>query len=401
MQKTSRRNLLIGGLAIVAMGPANAQSVFAPFNDIRNQPGVDPNGASDSTAGFNAALANGSTVIPPGDYRLSGDIIIPSNRTLLFQSGALVTNVGGRFTGYNPGGGNIKIENGGDLNFVATQTRPQLGDWWNIGGVAQRGLIELGGSISNPAKNLTVTGRGIIRSDWTGAVPTGLYNFADQVNKKGVAIVAARRALVKGQEVYGIRGEAIYYNASGDGAQFDVTFCDNYVHDCAFNALNFNISNIYTGLTIARNTVRRCMTGIESSAGATIDNSIDGCNSGIIFGGGGGIMGQVIRNKIVSTIGNAFDLQFGQPVEQFDIMDNMAVSTGGTAFLVGSLYTSRFLRNRSYYHAYATPGWAFNILSNCYRMQVDGNVTYSPGPKSAGNFTCAAQNSIVGSNPVF
>lgn len=373
--------------------------VFAPFNDIRNQAGVDPNGSSDSTVGFNAALASGSVVIPPGSYVLSGDVTIPSNRVITVQPGAVITNTGGRFTGYNPGGGNILIDNSGVFNFVATQTRPQLGDWWNMGGVPQRGLIELGGSIGNPAKNLTVTGRGVIKSDWTGAVPTGLYNFADQVNKKGICIVAAVRAKVDGQDVSGVRGEAIYYNAANNGTQFDVTLCDNYVHDCAFNGLNFNILDIYTGLTIARNTVRRCMTGIESSAGATIDNSIDGCGSGIIFGAGGGVMGQVIRNKVVSTIGNAFDLQFGQPVEQFDIMDNMAVSTGGTAYLIGSLYTSRVLRNRSYYHATAVSGYSFNILGNCSRIQADGNVTFTPGPHTAGSFVSAATNSSIGSNP--
>jgi hypothetical protein len=364
---------------------------FSPLNDIRNQAGVDPSGGSDSTAGFNAALAAGSVVVPPGIYALSGDIIIPSNRAISVQPGAVINNNGGRFTGYNPGGGNILIENNGVFNFTNTQTRGQLGDWWNILGtpaVAQRGLIELGGSISNPAKNLTVTGRGVIKSDWVGPVPSALYNFADQVNKKGVCIIAALRAKVEGQEVSGIRGEAIYYNSTNNGTQFDVTFCDNYVHDCAFNGLNFNIADIYTGLTIARNTVRRC-------------NSIDGCNTGILFGGGSGVMGQVIRNKVVSTIGNAFDLQFGQPVEQFDIMDNMAVSTGGTAFMVSSLYTSRILRNRSYYHANAVSGWAFYIMGNCARLQIDGNVTYSPGSHSAGNFTSAAINSIVGTNPVF
>lgn len=373
---------------------------FAPFTDVRDF-GVDPNGA-DSTAQMNAALAAGSGVVTPGNYLFTGDILIPANRRLIIQPGANITANGGRITGYVPGQGNITIENYGDLNFINTQTRPQLGNWWNIGVPAfpQRGLIELGGSITLPAKNLIVTGHGVIRSDWTGAVPSGLYNFNDQVNKKGVCIIAAVRARVEGQEVFGVRGEAIYYNAANNGTQFDVTFNDNYVHDCAFNGLNFNILDIYTGLTIARNTVRRCMTGIESSAGATIDNSIDGCNSGIIFGAGGGVMGQVIRNKVVSTIGNAYDLEFGYPIEQFDIMDNMAVSTGGTAYLVGNLYTSRFLRNRSYSHATTKPGWAFNILNNCSRMHVDGNVTYSPGVKSSGNFTCAATSSLVGNNPV-
>lgn len=371
---------------------------FAPFNDVRNL-GVDPNGA-DSTVAANAAIAADSMVFPAGNYVIN-DLVIPSNRQILILPGANITTNGGRWTGYNPGGGNILIENNGDLNFVATQTRPQLGDWWNLGTSPQRGLIELGGSISAPAKNLNVTGSGVIRSDWTGPVPTGLYNFADQVNKRGVCIIAGRKASVSGQEIYGIRGEAVYANISNNSTQFNITFNDNDVHDCAFNGLNFNISTSYTGLTIARNTVRRCMTGIESSAGAVIDNSIDGCGGGIIFGGGGGVMGQVIRNKIVSTIGNAFDLQFGQPVEQFDIMDNMAVSTGGTAFLVGSLYTSRILRNRSYYHGIAVQGsWAFNILSNCVHLHVDGNVTYSPGPKSGGNFTSAATSSVVGANPV-
>jgi hypothetical protein len=345
-------------------------------------------------------LVAGSALIPPGVYQLSDDIIIPSNRHIWFQPGARIINRGGRFTGYNPGGGNIIIQNDGDLNFIATQTRPQLGDWWNMGSVAQRGMIELGGSISAPARNVHVTGHGAIHSDWTGPVPSGLYNFADQVNKKGVAIVAATRASVVGQDVSGIRGEAVYYNASNNLTQFDVTFADNYVHKCAFDGLNFNIGDIYTGLTIARNTVRECFCGIEASAGATIDNSIDGCFNGIVFGGGGGVMGQVIRNKIVSTINVAFDLEFGTPVEQFDILDNMAVNSGGAAYIVGSLHASRFLRNRSYSHATSAAAWAFILQSNCDRLHADGNVTFTPGVHSLGGFTSAATNSVVGTNPV-
>lgn len=362
--------------------------------------GADPTGASDSTAAVNAAFAVGSGFFPPGNYVLSGDVLIPSNRHILVMNGAIIINTGGRFTAHVPGGGNIHLEIDGTIGFLDTKTAPQMQDWptsaqWGD----ERGLIEIGGSFQAPASNIIVDGTGRVYSDyvWNG-VPASVTNPHFQINRKGIAIWNAYRCLVSGLEVDHIYGEAVYFN--GYANNFDIRFQNNYVHDCAFNGLNFNVSQPYRGLYMNRNTVLRTMQGIEASGGTVEGNYIDTCNIGITFGAGAGILPSVLSNQVVSASNIGYSLQFAQLVQNINIIGNKAISCGGPSYIVTNVQDFQFKNNSSYYHANAKPAPAYNITNTTSGGHLDGNITSTSGAHSTGGFVNSGAN-VVGTNPVF
>ncbi len=217
------------------------QMVLDDITDVRKY-GVIGDGSTDVTTKLNGAIAAGNVVIPPSasNYILSGDITIPSNRHIWVKKGATIINTGGRFTGYVPGGGNILFQIDGVIGFLSTASGGQIGDWFQNGGINSRGLIELGGSQASSAKNLVVEGSGEIYSDyvWSG-VPVSV-DFTTAVPRRGIQLTNAHHCRVQGLNVHNMWGEAIYFQMANATEFKDVQFIGNYVHECAFNGLNFN-----------------------------------------------------------------------------------------------------------------------------------------------------------------
>lgn len=379
--------------------------VMAGPQDVRKFGAVP--GATDRTTAVNNAVSTCSIFFPASasNYVLSGDILVPSNRHFWVQKGATIINTGGRFTAFLPGGGNVHFQIDGVVGFLATTTAPGIGDWPQVAGDVHRALIEMGGTHVAPGKKFKVTGNGgRVYSDyvWAG-VPTGITNMAFQMNRKGIAFINAAECLCQGLEVSGVYGEAVYFN--GWENNYDIKFLNNYVHDCAFNGLNFNTSLAYQGLVMAHNTVQRVMQGIEISGGTADNNQIETCYQGFKFGGGSGIAGlRVTNNVVISAADVAYDLQFSPatPAIMTHIAGNQAISTGGTAFIINSMQKFQFKDNTSYNHGASKSGVSFNIGSACAAGHIDGNMTASPGAFSTGTYANnAGVANTAGTNPVY
>lgn len=362
------------------------------------------NTGADSTTAFNTAIGIAHTIIvPPGTYALSGDIAIPSNTHVWVQKGATITNTGGRFTAAAAGIANVHVQVDGVISFVATVTSPQKLDWPStVPGGTHRGLIEMGGTQASPGSNLKVTGTGRVYSDyvWAG-VPTTYYNFAYQMNRKGISFINSYDCLCEGLEVDHMHGEAIYCN--GIGATHSIRFFRNYVHHVAFDALNFNISLSYSGMEIAHNRINNAMIGIEAAAGNVHDNDVETCYKGIVFGGGAGAGPlRIVGNSVISASTIGYDLEFSSssPVADIIVRNNIAVTSGTTAYILNSVRDFLFINNFSYNHAAIGAGVSFNIASDCARGYITGNTTAVLGAFSTGAFTNNAGGAVtLGTNP--
>lgn len=357
-------------------------------------------GGGDVTTRVQDAHNTCSIFFPPGiiggNYTLFGDILLISGRRIEVQKGANVTNTGGRFTGHLPGGGDFDFEIKGTIGFIATTTAPQIPDW-----PAERGLIEFGGSPGSPAANIRVYGGGRVFGDypWVG-LPTTLYNLLAQINRKGIALWNCSHSVVEGMEVDHIHGEAIYFNGYGNNE--DIRFEDNYVHHCAFNGLNFNVSLAYKGLVMRGNTITNVLQGIEISAGVADNNYIDTVGAGIITGAGGGSTLRLTNNKVVNSTGIGISVEYASNIKYIVIHGNEVISCGTTAYLLNFINGFQLTNNSSSGHATTGPGRSFLIQVNCVAGWVDGNTTFQPGAFTQGGFTNLAGVSVVaGTNPAF
>lgn len=376
------------------------QMVISGAQDVRKF-GVFGDGATDVTTKINGALTACSIFVPPstGNYIMSGDLIFVSNRYLGVQRGANIVNTGGRFTAFLPGGGNVEMEINGTVGFLATATAPGIGDWPDtVPGGTHRGLIECGGTHVSIGSNFRVHGSGRVYSDyvWTG-VPVGYPNFAYQMNRKGIAFIIATNCVCEGLEVDHIWGEAIYMN--GFSNSLDNKFLRNYVHDVAFDALNFNTGNSTAGHEIAFNRVLNAQSGIEVATGSIHDNYVENTHIGITFGAGGGLGPlYVTNNTVVTTVDFGYSLQFGTIVQNIHITGNMCVNAGTTAYILANVQDFQFKNNSSYAHATIGPAFAINIQATCSNGHIDGNLMTTSGAFSSGFLSNSASAGQLGTN---
>jgi hypothetical protein len=359
---------------------------------------------TDATTSLQAALNTCSIFFPPAasNYILSGDILLVSNRRIHVQKGATIINTGGRFTGHLPGGGGIDFEINGTIGFLATADAPQMTTDWPTSDTfgPERGLIEIGGSAANPASNIRIYGGGRVYSDyvWAG-VPAGLTNFHFQINRKGIAFWNSAHVLVEGMEVDHIHGEAIYFN--GYANNYDIKFLDNYVHDFAFNGLNFNVGLPYLGLLMRGNTIARGMQGIEISGGTADGNQINEVGGGIITGAGGGITLRITNNKINNSTGVGISVEYSVLISDVVVECNEVSGAGTFGYVFGNITRFRIKNNSCDFHGATGSGRSYQIAVTCTAGHVDGNETFNPGPHSTGGFTNLAGNTTIGVNPEF
>ena len=365
--------------------------------------GADRSGIGNSTAAFNAAFAASSAIVPPGTYTLNGDVQIPSNRYIWFQPGSFVTNTGGRFTGYVPGGGNITLQIDGVCAFPATLTGADLPGWEPNAGTATRGIIELGGTQAQPASAIRVFGCGHVYSDyvWPGSPPSSFFDMNYQLNRKGLCFMYANDTWADGLEFSNIYGECVYWQ--GYVGARNCKFTRLYVHDVAFNGLNFNAWGA-SSMLMAFNTVINAWQCIEMSVGTATHNTLMNGTSGIISGAGGGAGPMFITNNAIDNMAAGLTIEFGAPttVERFSIQGNSISNIKGTAIFVGRISSFQIKNNILYNYANASPGGVAIQCSNQSSFgHIDGNII-RPGSFSTGNvLNQAGSANVVGTNPVF
>jgi hypothetical protein len=368
--------------------------------------GAVGDGVANDTEAFQDAIDAASVVIPAGTYKLTADIQIPSNRHIWVQKGATIINTGGRFTAYVPDGGNIDFRIDGVMSFPSTAVGASMGglDGWEYNLTwNNRGLIELGGSVAEPASNIHVYGTGEVYSDyvWPGTPPEDFTNMNSQMNKKGVCLFNASKSSICYLEVHHIYGEAVYAQSiSGD--DYDVKLIGNNVHDVAFNGVNVNALG-GKGFVIARNYIERAWQGIEFSVGRCEGNDIDDVYRGILTGAGAGEGPLVCHLNTVKNSTFPFDFSFSPTaVDSVTITNNTAHISQGVAFLFDRIAGFIVADNIAYQWAVSIAGGAFTFSANCADGYVNGNVLRDAGAASAGGIINGAGGAItVGTNPVF
>lgn len=381
------------------------QMVLDDVTDVRKY-GIFGDGSTDVTTVTKNALTAGSILFPPSssNYIMSGDInTFVSNRRFWVQTGATIINTGGRLTAAVAGITNVHIKIDGVCGFLATTTAVGKLDWPDtVPGGTHRGLIEMGGTHASPGTHLSVTGKGRVYSDyvWAG-VPTGLTNLTLQLNRKGIAFINAAHCLAEGLEVDHIHGEAVYTNGYENSE--DIKFLRMYVHDVAFDALNFNMSLGSQGHEIGHCRVYNAYAGIEMSSGSAHDNYLENCYYGIVFGGGAGIGPiYVINNTAAASTEIAFSLQFGTITQNVVIIGNSAVTSGKQGFALDKLQGFQFKDNSAYNWASISASEAIVIVANCSRGHIHGNLMSSAGVHSTGTLVNnAGAANTIGTNPTY
>lgn len=365
--------------------------------------GVDNTGVTDCSTQLQTAINNASYVfLPPGSYKVSTDILVPSNRVIWVQKGATVTTTGGRWTSYLPGGGNVHYIIDGVMAFAATASAPQLPGWFGNAAIPDRGLIEFGGNNpGNPATHFSVTGKGRIYSDyvWTG-VPSGFFDLAYQLNRKGINFQNTSHVLVDGIEISNVYGECIYWCGYGGGE--NIRFVNNFVHEVAFNGLNFNVIGHCLGSYIQNNTIINSMQAIEASMGIIDGNYIFNTGNGIITGaGGGGGPLRITNNTIHTTQSYGISVSFsGAPIEDVMIMGNQLNGPGGPGIECSNISAFLISDNLIYTWANTISGAGILVDALCGSGMINGNVLRAPGIHSTGNVVNSGVVVTVGTNAV-
>lgn len=344
---------------------------------------ADVTGAIDCTSDFQDAIDVGNVTFPPGDFTMSGDVLIPGNRKITVMEGAHITNTGGRFIAENVE--NVIWEIDGWVESVAMATAASKPLW--TASVGERGFIEFGSdySVGQAASGFKVYGSGIVSGDWTGTP-----NYSDDVNqnnRKGIACWNAKNVLVDGLNVFGFEGEAIYASFF-DEASCNIVFQNNYVHDTRFNALNFNAGAHGGGCAIRNNTVKNVYQ-IETSVGECIGNTvIDTVGSGIYTGGSAGYGPLVIRNNTIINAGAqagshgiAVIFGSGTPVTGVEISDNTIVDSYG--YSIYTDYIREFTVRGNKCVGTGRVAGSYDIgLNHALRGSVGGNTFMVPGPSA-------------------
>lgn len=288
--------------------------------------GADPLGVVDCTGDFQAALYVGHVVFPPGNYTMSylalgADVVVPGNRKIIVEAGAHITMTGGRFVSENVD--NVEWLINGEVESVAMLPAASKPDWY-AGTDNQRGFIEFGSDYSagTARSGFKVHGSGVVHGDWTGT--PNVADYANQVNKKGIACWNAKNVYVGGIEVYGFHGEAVYATFF-DEASYNIIFDYVNVHDTRFNALNFN-----AGANGGNCLIKYCRAvnsyGIEASTGDIFRNHVeDSIESGIRGGSGAGYGTLRVHYNTIKNAGqHGVEVVFasGTPVTDVSVKGN-------------------------------------------------------------------------------
>lgn len=375
-----------------------------------NSIGQYGDGVTDATDAFNDALSDGNLIVPPGDYVITDDVPIPSNRFIWIQKGANLDIDGGRFTAHLPGAGNVELLIDGVMYFHDTVTAPPMGDWPVNGGGTQieRGCIEMGGSTASPAANFRVHGSGRVYSDYefTTVADTGLPDIVFQLNRKGIAFFNCHDVLVFGLQVDHIHGEAVYCWGGTAASTYNVRFLYNDVQRCAFDALNFNTFTAFDMMLIAHNRVTECFAGVELSGGTAFMNSVTDCHSGINTGGGGGPDGvRILSNTIKQTISDAINVAYdlgASPKSGVIIEGNSILFPGAHGVFCQNIIVFRCCNNLVEGWATQSGGTAFAFQASTANGLMMGNFSSSAGIHSTGGFVDVgtANTKPAGTNPV-
>lgn len=361
--------------------------------------GVSNNGA-DTTPQLVAAMAQGNVYFPPGNYiAVNADLPLTSKRHYWLSSGASLTVNGGRMSGYMPGG-SLDLRIDGDIGFTNTAQRPQLGDWPNMANVPQRGLIEVGGSLTDFAWGINIHGMGRVFGDYVWNNAPGLTNHTHQLNRKGICVVNANRVRVEDLRVHNIHGEAVYWQGNGG---IDVQFNKLCVHTVAFDALNFNNFN-GAGFVMSDNFVNASFCGIEASTGIIKNNRVNYSWAGLAFGGGGGKGPIILDGNIFQTIfgvGISAEFGAGNVVDLVTISNNVIETCQSSGIVVDTFGELNMHGNSVYNWSTLNSGYAFDIRSGIRKGRADNNLGFAPGGASAGLIRNLGAGVQLGTNTAF
>lgn len=356
----------------------------AQIIDLAADLSVDTTGAADCTAEFQLAITTGSVRFRPGDYTMSGDISIPSNRKIIVEKGATITNTGGRFTAENVE--NVEWQIDGWVKSVAMDTAPSKAAWTATAN--ERGFIEFAEDFvsGSAASGFIVHGTGKVSGDWTGT-PNDTDYAAIQNNRKGIACWNAKNVLVAGLEIFGFQGEAVYASFF-DTASHNIVFEHNNVHDTRHNALNFNNGANGGGIAIRHNRAVNCYQ-VELANGECIDNYIsDTVSYGIFQGAGAGGEGGplIVKDNTVVSAGStaiAAINSVGHNGKKVVVQDNLIVNAGQYSVLVN--YAKDVLVHNNQCIGTGTIAGSYDIgLNKVSRGVVSSNKFASPGAFSVG-----------------
>jgi len=132
--------------------------------------GAKGDGVADDTAAFQAAVNADDVLIPPGTYKISGQVMVPSNRNIQCQSLTTVllnpqTHSGGNAIFVIIGSQNWSISNC-TLQGTNTSTPPGYDpvNEWNF-------LVEVDAAVGSPNSNGLVTGN-VFKDSWANSALT-------------------------------------------------------------------------------------------------------------------------------------------------------------------------------------------------------------------------------------
>lgn len=360
---------------------------------------ADPSGVADCTTLFQSAITAGNLRVGPGTFNLTGDITIPSNRKIIIEKGATVINTGGRFTAYDVE--NVHWHIDGKVQSVTMTAAAAKSGWPNVAGGwfgDERGFIEFGGaSDTTPKSGFVLTGAGTVSGDWTG---TAAAATSADVNFKGICALNARDVRISVAEVFGFKGEAVYFFGIYTTTWANVVFEGIYSHDNKFNNLNFNAIGPTLGLSIRNCITKNGYAGIEMSVGEAHDNIINTpLVEGIWTGAGGGTGPITMKNNIVNGVssGPSYYLVFSAQKGPIVFHDNVSIDAYDNSFLFDTIKDFSIKGNVSYGNGTGASGYALNI-GNSTNGFVEGNRAMLPGANDQGaqyGHQAAASNTSV------
>lgn len=360
----------------------------------------------DAAPAFVRALAAGNPVFRSGKtYNMNAGITIsiPGNRKITIEKGCTI-NTTNRYNSYLVN--NVEWQIDGVINVTLMPDAPAVTGWPNTAAGTQngneRGFIEFGGleSDGTPYAGFWVHGCGKIVGPWAGT--PAFDDSVRQVNRKGIAAWHCNDVLVKGLDVSGFEGEAVYHRSNLAGNR-NVKFLNTYVHDTKFNGLNFNTASGHEGFLMAFNFVRNSYQGIEASSGEITSNYIlESTAYGIYSGDGGGGSPFYVHDNFVKNTGvTAYRIGFGvgTPISSVRVEDNWAEDSGFASFHLINVKNFTLLGNTSVRNGKTLNGYAYSF-SGVDSGFVDGNKTLDQGVQSLGHMQGSYTNVRFGLNPV-
>ena len=351
------------------------------------------NGINNDSPSSNKCLAAHDIVIfTPGIYRLDDDLVLKSNQQMIVEAGAKLICNGSRITSYRQN--NISIRVDGEISSVAMTPAPGREGWpsdvepgnpTNI--TRQRGFIEFGGLSTSIASGFRVFGRGKIYGDWVGT-PSLDGLWTGNLNLKGIAAWFANDVKIADVEVYGFRGEAVYYYNNSAAPTKNVLFDRIYSHDSNFNGLNFNCGSVVANARIRDCIVERVLQGVELSVGQMMGCTIRNCQSFPVQLGGGTVLDvDISKNYLYGNDIQATNIinAAGNPLAVtgvVSIAENYIFNAPQNGIYADALLSVRVLRNTingySQKVAASTQGFGIDITTSVLNAIISDNTITSP-----------------------